>query len=55
MRPYEVIEHTAGIGIRAHGRSAEELFRHLAQGTYCDLSVKQLADGSWAAQVIFDI
>ena len=139
MRPYEVIEHTADIGIRATGRSPEELFRHLAQGmmslvvppeqvkasetreiraqaegwetlavawlrellylldarhflgkefrithlapdrieavvsgealdpqrhspdkelkavTYCDLSVEQRPDGSWAAQVIFDI
>lgn len=139
MQPYEVVEHTADIGIRANGRSAEELFRHLAQGmmslvappeqvkasethviraeasgweplavawlrellylldashfigkefritclqpdrieatvlgegldperhsldkelkavTYCDLSVQQRPDGTWTAQVIFDI
>ena len=139
MQHYEVIEHTADIGIRAFGRSPEELFRHLAQGmyslvvppeqvrasetlkiraeasdwealavawlreliylldarhfigkefrilrlqpgcieagvsgetldprrhslgkelkavTYCDLSVKRQLDGSWTAQVIFDI
>lgn len=34
MQPYEVIEHTADIGIRAAGRSPEELFRHLGQGMY---------------------
>lgn len=139
MRPYEIIEHTADIGIRATGASAEELFRHLGLGmyslvvppeqmkasqtheiraeadgwerlavawlrellylldtrlfigkeirvtrlepnrieasvsgealdlarhspdkelkavTYCDLSVRQEPDGSWSAQVIFDI
>lgn len=139
MQPYEILEHTADIGIRAFGRSAEELFTHLGQGmfslvvspeqvkisetheiraqasgwealavawlrellylldtrlfvgkefrvtrlepdrieasvsgetldparhslgkeikavTYCDLSVEQRPDGTWAAQVIFDI
>lgn len=137
--PYEIVEHTADIGIRAHGRSREELFAHMAEGvfslivppeevhatqtlpmraqaeewegllvawlrellylfdtrrflvksaqvkrleptrieaevsgetldparhsvdkevkavTYCDLSLRQEADGGWTAQVIFDI
>lgn len=139
MKPFEVIEHTADIGIKAQGRTPEELFAHMAQGmfglivspeevralqripvaaqaqdwdhllvawlrellflfdtqhflaasfeihrleptrieataigekldparhhvdkevkaaTYCDLTLKQQPDGSWVAQVIFDI
>ena len=139
MQPYEIVEHTAEIGIRAYGKNPQELFAHMAQGmlslivppgevqsrervpvaaqaqdwerllvawlrellflfdtqhllavsfeihrltptrieataigekldparhhvdkevkaaTYCDLSVKQQPDGSWVAQVIFDV
>lgn len=139
MKPFEIIEHTADIGIKGTGRTVEELFEHMAQGmfslivppeevrlqvsvpvqaraegkelllvawlrellvlfdtkgilgrsfkverlketqllatvsgekldltrhhadkevkavTYCDLSLKQEADGGWSAQVIFDI
>ena len=32
IQPYEVIEHTAEIGIKAYGRTREELFAHMAQG-----------------------
>ena len=34
MRPYEILEHTADIGIRACGHSREELFTHMAQGMF---------------------
>lgn len=34
MIPYEVIEHTAEIGIRAYGRNQEELFAHMAEGMF---------------------
>ena len=34
MKPYEVIEHTADIGIRATGRDLKELFAHTAQGMF---------------------
>lgn len=32
MIPYEITEHTAEIGVRAYGRTREELFAHMAQG-----------------------
>ena len=31
---YEEIEHTADVGIRAHGRSLEELFANAAEGMF---------------------
>jgi SHS2 domain-containing protein len=31
---YEEIEHTADVGIRAHGRSVDELFAHAAEGMF---------------------
>ncbi len=34
MQPYEIVEHTADVGIRAAGRSLEELFAHMAQGMF---------------------
>ena len=34
MKPYEVIEHTADIGIRARGRDLKEIFAHTAQGMF---------------------
>ena len=139
MKPFEIIEHTAEIGIKGYGRTVEELFEHMAEGmfslivppeevrlkesasveakgegkelllaawlrellylfdtrkivgrsfkierlketqllgtvsgekldlarhrvdkeikavTYCDLGIRQEADGTWSAQVIFDI
>lgn len=32
--PYEIIEHTADVGIIAHGRSLEELFANAATGMF---------------------
>jgi len=32
MIPYEIVEHTAEIGVRAYGRTREEVFVHMAQG-----------------------
>jgi SHS2 domain-containing protein len=34
MAPYEIVEHTADIGIRASGRSREELFAQMAEGVF---------------------
>jgi len=34
MIPYEVVDHTADIGIKAFGRSREELFAHMAEGMF---------------------
>lgn len=34
MRPYEEIEHTADVGIRAYGSSLEELFANAARGMF---------------------
>ena len=30
--PYEVFDHTADVGIYAHGETLSELFIHMAQG-----------------------
>lgn len=34
MLPYEIVEHTADIGIRARGATEGELFTHMAQGMF---------------------
>ena len=34
MKPYEIFEHTADIGLKIHGRNLEELFRHAALGLF---------------------
>jgi SHS2 domain-containing protein len=34
MPSYEFIEHTAEIGVKATGRTREELFSHMAQGMF---------------------
>ena len=34
MKPYEVIDHTADIGLRIYGRTLEELFIHAATGLF---------------------
>ena len=34
MRPYEIVEHTADIGIRGCGQTPKELFAHMAQGVF---------------------
>ena len=59
MKPYEVIEHTADIGIRAGGRDLKELFTHMAQGMFSlvvppeavreteSMEVKASAQGGW--------
>lgn len=40
MRKFEVVEHTADIGLRAHGKTLKELFCNAAEGMFsiiCDL------------------
>jgi len=34
MEPFELIDHTAEIGIRAQGSTREDLFAHMAQGMF---------------------
>ena len=34
MPAYEIIEHTADIGVRAWGRTREELYAHMAEGMF---------------------
>ena len=34
MKPYEIIEHTAEIGIKGYGRTQEELFANMAAGMF---------------------
>lgn len=34
MKPYELIDHTADVGIRAFGKTLEELFRNAALGMF---------------------
>ncbi|MBI3313438.1 MAG: archease [Candidatus Omnitrophica bacterium] len=34
MKPYEVFEHTADIGLKIYGRTFQELFRHGALGLF---------------------
>jgi SHS2 domain-containing protein len=33
-KPYEIIEHTADIGLRIYGKDLKELFTHAAQGMF---------------------
>ena len=34
MQPYEIVDHTAEIGIKACGRTQEELFSNMARGMF---------------------
>ncbi len=34
MIPYEILDHTAEIGVKAYGRTREELFAHMAAGMF---------------------
>ena len=34
MKPYEIIDHTADIGLRIRGRTLPELFTHAALGLF---------------------
>ena len=34
MQPYEIVGHTADIGVKAYGRTREELFAHMAEGMF---------------------
>ena len=34
MKPFEYLEHTADIGVRAYGRTAKEAFENAAQGMF---------------------
>ena len=34
MKPYELVEHTADVGIKAYGKTLSEAFEHAAQGMF---------------------
>ncbi len=34
MKPYELIEHTADVGVKAHGKTVAEAFEHAAKGMF---------------------
>lgn len=34
MKKYELIDHTADVGLKAYGQSLEEAFSHIAQGMF---------------------
>ena len=34
MKPYELIEHTADVGVKAHGKTVAEAFEHAANGMF---------------------
>ena len=34
MKPYELIDHTADIGLKAHGKNLSEAFAHAAKGMF---------------------
>lgn len=34
MREYEIVDHTADVGVRAWGRTPEELYVHMAEGMF---------------------
>ena len=34
MQPYEIVGHTADIGVKAYGRTRGELFAHMAEGMF---------------------
>src|SRR5712691_3978015 len=51
QRPFEILEHTADIGLRAHGRSLEELFENAAWGLAEILDVGRCAQVIGAAAV----
>ena len=50
MKPYEILEHTADVGLRIHGRHLKELFAHAALGLFdlitdCDRIKKEKEAG----------
>jgi SHS2 domain-containing protein len=34
MKPYELIEHTADVGVKAYGKTVAEAFEHAAEGMF---------------------
>lgn len=38
MKPFEILEHTADVGIKAYGRSPEEVFINAARGMFSILA-----------------
>ena len=41
MKPYEIIEHTADVGIKVFGRTLRELFEHAAAGMFAIVGGKE--------------
>ncbi|MBN1595654.1 archease [candidate division FCPU426 bacterium] len=56
MKPYELLEHTADIGVRAWGQNPAELYQHAAQGLYAVALTAPPAHGeeSWTIKLRAD-
>lgn len=44
MEPYEIIEHTADVGLRANGATLKELFQNAARGMFVIISCDERHD-----------
>jgi SHS2 domain-containing protein len=44
MKPYELVEHTADVGVKAYGRTVAEAFEHAAQGMFDIITDKSPID-----------
>lgn len=44
MEPYEIIEHTADVGLRANGTTKKELFQNAARGMFAIISGDERRD-----------
>lgn len=51
MKPFEILDHTADIGLVAWGRSLEELFAHAALGMFSLIGALEKVDGGFETSV----
>lgn len=49
--PYEIVEHTADIGIRATGRTQEELFIEMARGMFSLIVAPEAVQARWTLRL----
>jgi len=44
MKPYELIEHTADVGVKAYGKTIAEAFEHAAKGMFDIITDESMID-----------
>ena len=44
MRHYELVEHTADVGVKAYGKTVAEAFKHVAEGMFDIITDKSTID-----------